>query len=450
MKKCPFILCIALCFLWNATTMAQLKVPVAQLDSIILDCFNENRDMAVSIYPDRTIMKSKCFNDNKWVETLDDTTASQMLQKVKAAFFDRSPIVGTLPGEGVTDGDFITVKAYSKGKQVYYKQTSSENNYKYTPEYEHFIKWWNSLFKKFQAMYTRYPREVLIIADDNEDSAKTIVSPELFDKQNHDTILITQDYNTHPLIWKLDKDTVKSENQPLDVRGKLLLKYYNHSEEIYYNDNFVYRNKTLYKINSDLPMWLRKARISIKLVYPLPITKMQEGKFPTYPDNLKKEPPVTYLFPPADTLTLFHRCLSDTMFAGFVLVPTEFDTLQYQLYINERKATFKKDVTLEDIRQAEKTMAKLLNSKPLSQEKSFRNIKRRYREYGRQYIFFYKDGDLCVYVNCNCKKYDWHFSHSYYDTMEGGDCHWMIKINLSKSETIWYYIGGPCFGGPCE
>ena len=151
--------------------------------------------------------------------------------------------------------------------------------------------------------------------------------------------------------------------------------------------------------------------------------------------------------------TYFHRCLSDTQLVGYVLVPTEFDSVFMEDRINGygnsmigRGKTrhnfgygrFKKDVTIEDVQLAENALAACVND-----QYDFSSIRKHYRQYGRQYIFFYNENDeLCVLVNCSCEKYDWLFSHRYTSVRDGGDCFWKMIINLHSGKCLSVMVNG--------
>ena len=155
-----------------------------------------------------------------------------------------------------------------------------------------------------------------------------------------------------------------------------------------------------------------------------------------------------------DEHTYFHRCNADTQLVGYVLVPTEFDSLFMKGRINNYGNTiegwsgkkrhdfdygrFKQDITLEDVQRAENVLAAAVNG-----QYDFKSIRKRYKDYGRQYIFFYDENDqLCVLVNCSCEKYDWLFSRRYCYVLDGGDCHWRMVINLETGKTLYVSVNG--------
>ena len=177
-------------------------------------------------------------------------------------------------------------------------------------------------------------------------------------------------------------------------------------------------------------------------VKPINITAVSKGMSPVYPQFKDKWDSLFYGGFSIDTSTLFHRCVSDTTLVGFVLVPTGFDTLIYKKWVsNCGFAKFKREVTLEEVQCAENLLAVCVNKKELDLQ--FQGIKKRYNEYGRQYLFFFnKAGDLCVMVNCSCEKYDWLFSRRYTRVCDGGDCYWEMAINIDKREILKYIING--------
>ena len=191
---------------------------------------------------------------------------------------------------------------------------------------------------------------------------------------------------------------------------------------------------------------------TIKIVEPLQVTNIEEGKFPKY-EYPSKQDSINYEIFEIDTGTLFYRCNTDTMLVGYVLVATKFwDTLFYRQWIswnNSDNIRLKKQISITDVQKAEDALAKQLSSKNLNRE--FSCIIKRYSEYGRQYLFYYNEyGDECVLINSSCEKYDWLFSRRYNVVSDGGQCYWKIKINLSKDELIDYRINGPGIWYPCE
>ena len=180
---------------------------------------------------------------------------------------------------------------------------------------------------------------------------------------------------------------------------------------------------------------------TIKIVEPLQITAMEEGKIPQLPPAKDYFDSISYYYDgliPIDTLCLFHRCVSDTTMIGYVLVPIGSKKIKEP---HNSFAQFKPRVTISDVQRAETTLAKLISN----EEKHwlFKDVRKRFKDYGRQYLFFYnKDGDECVLINCSCEKYDWMFSRFYHRALDGGSCNWQIIINLNKDKVIEYNING--------
>ena len=86
---------------------------------------------------------------------------------------------------------------------------------------------------------------------------------------------------------------------------------------------------------------------TIKIVEPLQVTNIEEGKFPKY-EYPSKQDSINYEIFEIDTGTLFYRCNTDTMLVGYVLVATKFwDTLFYRqsyfsqlLFINTHSSPY--------------------------------------------------------------------------------------------------------------
>ena len=258
MKK-KYLTAIFLCAM-AMTAAAQTHIPVEEMDSIRIKYYNDSRSFDFLVLPIVTSMQGMVYIDNRWKETLDDTTAAQLLQLVKAAYFDKSPIVKTI-GDGYTDGDVVSVKAYSKGEQIYESFITSETEYEFTPEYETLLKWMKSLFDHFQFRNTRYPSEIIMLAEDLDLLTAVRVTPKMFDQWKLDSVRFNGDFVFWSIIRDLDKETVEykpCEGCGIDVRGKLILKYYNRTETIYYDEKTMYRNGEYYKIQTGFPRRLDK------------------------------------------------------------------------------------------------------------------------------------------------------------------------------------------------
>ena len=244
------------------TAAAQVSIPIEKTDSIKVDYYCEHFSVDFFILPNGTSMEGVVINDNEWEEKLDDTSDAQFKRLVKAAFFDKNPIVRTV-GYGYTDGEVVRIKVYSKGNLVYEKNITSETEYIFTPEFETLRKWMYSLFKHYQLRHTRFPQEIIMLAEDLDLETAFRVTPEIFDQWELDTVLLEAPIETYQLIWQMYKDTVEykpSDNCGIDVRGKLILKFYDHQETIYYNGLMLYRKGKYYKIQSDFPRWLERVR----------------------------------------------------------------------------------------------------------------------------------------------------------------------------------------------
>ncbi|MBR4772846.1 MAG: hypothetical protein IK010_00260 [Bacteroidales bacterium] len=241
------------------TAAAQTNIRVEEMDSIRVEYYNDSRSFDFLILHEGTSMQGMEYIDDKWEEALDDTTAAHLLQLVKAAYFDKGPIDRTI-GEGYTDGDVVRIKAYSKDKLIYESFITSETEYEFTPEYEAMLKWMKSLFNHFQIRHTRYPSEIIMLAEDLDLETIIRVSPELFDEWQLDTVRL-DDIEYYRLRVDLEKETAKytpCNGCGIDVRGKLILKYYNHTETIYYNETAMYRNGEYYKIQTGFPRRLKR------------------------------------------------------------------------------------------------------------------------------------------------------------------------------------------------
>lgn len=165
-----------------------------------------------------------------------------------------------------------------------------------------------------------------------------------------------------------------------------------------------------------------------------------------------KRDSANYYYFSIDEQTYFYRCNVDTQLIGYVLVPTGFDSVFMKGRINSAGSLidkgkklhlfgygrFKQDITIEDVQRAENALAAALNEKDY-----FKQIRKRYKVYGRQYIFFYdENNELCVFVNCSCEKYNWLFSRRFCSVRDGGDCYWKMVLNLETGKILSVSVNG--------
>ena len=83
--------------------------------------------------------------------SLSDTTAANIIQMIKAAFFDNPPIIRKNSEVVETGQPVIGITCYSKGKKVYSKRICHEIDYLFSSEYLKLIAELELLNKKCQA-----------------------------------------------------------------------------------------------------------------------------------------------------------------------------------------------------------------------------------------------------------------------------------------------------------
>lgn len=94
------------------------------------------------------------------------------------------------------------------------------------------------------------------------------------------------------------------------------------------------------------------------------------------------------------------------------------------------------DLTEKEIIEIEKLLTKCIYE---NKDKINRTI----TEYQKQLIAVKNlKGEIEVWVNCNCKEENEEFQYSILDYNDGGDCHFNLKINLSKNTYSELYING--------
>ncbi len=94
----------------------------------------------------------------------------------------------------------------------------------------------------------------------------------------------------------------------------------------------------------------------------------------------------------------------------------------------------------EDIRQAESILSTLFDKKPYYKKLIRKN-------YIRQYLGYYLNGDTILYINLFKKRAAKRWGNSYQKellhVLDGGDSYWQVRINLTKKKVIEYNINGP-------
>jgi hypothetical protein len=102
---------------------------------------------------------------------------------------------------------------------------------------------------------------------------------------------------------------------------------------------------------------------------------------------------------------------------------------------------FKENVKPYDLSEKEINELEMLLIKCIEENK--RKMTRPITEYQKQLIAVKNlQGEIEVWVNCNCKEKNEEFQYSILDYNDGGDCHFNLKINLSKNTYSELYING--------
>lgn len=102
---------------------------------------------------------------------------------------------------------------------------------------------------------------------------------------------------------------------------------------------------------------------------------------------------------------------------------------------------FKEDFKPYDLSEKEINELEMLLIKCIEENKS--KMTRPITEYQKQLIAAKNlKGEIEVWVNCNCKEENEEFQYSILDYNDGGDCHFNLKINLSKNTYSELYING--------
>ncbi|MFY8181710.1 MAG: hypothetical protein ACOVLG_08020 [Flavobacterium sp.] len=102
---------------------------------------------------------------------------------------------------------------------------------------------------------------------------------------------------------------------------------------------------------------------------------------------------------------------------------------------------FKEDVKPYDLSEKDIIEIEKILTKCFVENKN--KITRTVTEYQKQLIAVKNlQGEIEVWVNCNCKEKNEEFQYSILDYNDGGDCHFNLKINLSKNTYSELYING--------
>lgn len=102
-------------------------------------------------------------------------------------------------------------------------------------------------------------------------------------------------------------------------------------------------------------------------------------------------------------------------------------------------------------------LTKCIEDYNIEQEKQFREINHTYPEhkrdtkdfiinltlYKRQYMAAINDkGEKVVWINCFCDQWDKHSRTSPYIVMDGGNCYFNLKVNLTKGMCYELMVNG--------
>lgn len=130
-----------------------------------------------------------------------------------------------------------------------------------------------------------------------------------------------------------------------------------------------------------------------------------------------------------------------------------FDTAQNWLFIDSKPV----ELTNADLTQIEKLLKECIDNYNPEQERQFNEIKTKdpsakiYKKhfvidltrYKRQYIAVTNDkGEKVVWVNCFCNAMGYDWRKELFDVMDGGNCFFELKINLTTGKYYELNING--------
>ncbi len=130
-----------------------------------------------------------------------------------------------------------------------------------------------------------------------------------------------------------------------------------------------------------------------------------------------------------------------------------FDTAQKWLFIDSKPV----ELTNADLTQVEKLLKECIDNYNPDQERQFKEINDKHpnykldkknfiidlSRYKRQYIAaINSQGEKEIWVNCFCNTWDTDWKKEIIEVMDGGNCYFNLKINLTKGEYYELMVNG--------
>ena len=136
MKK---TICIFLCCSLSFILLAQKNVSFNKVERIEMYYLDDFYCIDLKYQAEKTIITVKDMQGDLTNIILPDSSNVELLQLVKAAFFDGNPTQGKKSDAIESGHPVVGITCYAKGKVVYSNRICHEIDYQFSPEYERLI-----------------------------------------------------------------------------------------------------------------------------------------------------------------------------------------------------------------------------------------------------------------------------------------------------------------------
>lgn len=147
MRKLFFIL---LCWGLPFQIFAQKTTDFNLVDKIEMYYLNDLIYFELEYQTDETKITVDPYAVDSSSFTLPDSITVELLQLVKASFFDGTPTQGKNSDDITSDEPVVGVTCYAKGKKVYTNRICHEIDYRYSPSYTQLINRLLSVIERYR------------------------------------------------------------------------------------------------------------------------------------------------------------------------------------------------------------------------------------------------------------------------------------------------------------
>jgi len=136
-----------------------------------------------------------------------------------------------------------------------------------------------------------------------------------------------------------------------------------------------------------------------------------------------------------------------------VIAVLPYDTTQYWIFKNAKQS----DLSLSELKEIEIILENCIDKYNIEQKLRFEELNNKHPEYNfdinqftidlkrykRQYISVINNkGQKEVWINCFCDTFGMNWKKEQIDVMDGGNCFFNLKVNISKKEYYDFMVNG--------